>query len=171
MLITKTITGHWSKSYRNVIKNLKLNKDKCHFRCMKVPFFSKIMLSCGTQPEQLHVLTDVPLYLERNASGVGLGTGLIKAREFVVPMRLSTWQHSALTYNICKQESYKCGNKVSNTEREALGILHGLKKFHYYCFVCEESMIIEHKPLVAILKKDVTILLQRWKQILPCIHK
>ena len=36
----------------NVLKqcwdvNLKLNKDKCHFRCMSIPFFSKIVSRDG----------------------------------------------------------------------------------------------------------------------------
>ena len=31
--------------------------------------------------------------------------------------------------------------RYSNIEREALGILHGLKKFHHYCFVREVSII------------------------------
>ena len=31
--------------------NLKLNKDKCHFRCMSIPFFGKVVLRKGTQPD------------------------------------------------------------------------------------------------------------------------
>ena len=32
--------------------------------------------------------------------------------------------------------------RYNNTEREALGILHGLEKFHHYCFAREVSIII-----------------------------
>ena len=39
-----------------------------------------------------------------------------------------------------------------NIEREALGILHGLEKFHYYCFAREVHIRTGHKPLVPILK-------------------
>ena len=49
----------------------------------------------------------------------------------------------------------------SNTEREALSILHSLKKFHHYCFTREVCTIMDHNPLVAIFKKDVATLSQR----------
>ena len=51
--------------------------------------------------------------------------------------------------------------RYSNIEREALGILHVLKKFHHYCFAREVSIITDYKPLVAVLKKDVATLSQR----------
>ena len=50
--------------------------------------------------------------------------------------------------------------RYSNVEREALGILHGLETFHHYCFAREVHIITYHKPLVAILKKDVATLSQ-----------
>ena len=30
--------------------NLKLNKDKCHFRCTSVPFFGEVILRIRVQP-------------------------------------------------------------------------------------------------------------------------
>ena len=49
----------------------------------------------------------------------------------------------------------------SNIKREALGILHGFEIFHHYCFAREVSIIADHKPLVAIFKKDVATLSQK----------
>ena len=48
------------KICRNV--NLKLNKDKCHFRCTSVPFFREVISRLGVQPspQKLKVLTDMP---------------------------------------------------------------------------------------------------------------
>ena len=43
--------------------------------------------------------------------------------------------------------------------------------FHHYCFVKEVSIIMDHKPLVAIVKKDVAMLSQRIQQILLRIHQ
>ena len=54
-------------------------------------------------------------------------------------------------------------HRYSNVEREALGILHGIKKFHHYCFASEVYIITNHKLLVAIFKKDVAMLSQ-WLQ-------
>ena len=31
--------------------NLKLNKDKCHFRCTAIPFFGKVVSRQGVQPD------------------------------------------------------------------------------------------------------------------------
>ena len=31
--------------------NLKLNKDKCHFRCMSIPFFGEVISRDGVQPD------------------------------------------------------------------------------------------------------------------------
>ena len=44
-------------------ENLKLKKNKCHFRYMMVPFFGKIMSRCGVQPDhqKLHMLTHMQL--------------------------------------------------------------------------------------------------------------
>ena len=42
-----------------------------------------------------------------------------------------------------------------NIEVEALGILHGLEKFQSYCFAHEVHVISDHKPLVAIIGKDM----------------
>ena len=30
--------------------NLKLNKEKCHFRCMSIPFFGEVVSRQGVQP-------------------------------------------------------------------------------------------------------------------------
>ena len=42
--------------------NLKLNKDKCHFRCTSTPFIGKVVSRKGVQPDQqkIKALTDMP---------------------------------------------------------------------------------------------------------------
>ena len=42
-------------------------------------------------------------------------------------------------------------------EQEALGILHGLEKFHHYFLAKEVNVITDHKPLVPTVSKDVQI--------------
>ena len=41
--------------------NLKLNKDKCHFRCIDIPFFGEIVSRDGTYPDprKLKALMDM----------------------------------------------------------------------------------------------------------------
>ena len=45
--------------------------------------------------------------------------------------------------------------RYSKIEQEALGTLHGLKKFHHYCYPREVNIITDHKSFIAMLKKDV----------------
>ena len=52
-----------------------------------------------------------------------------------------------------------------------LGILHGLEKFHHYCFGREVLAITDHKPLVSIFKTDVAMLSQWIQYILLKIHQ
>ena len=49
--------------------------------------------------------------------------------------------------------------------------MHGLERFHYYCFAREVSLITDQKPPVAIFKKDVETLSQRIQCILLRIHQ
>ena len=49
----------------------------------------------------------------------------------------------------------------SNSEWEALGILHGLEKFHHYCFATEGYIMTEYKPLMAMTSKDMATLSQQ----------
>ena len=43
--------------------NLKLNKDKCHFRCMSIPFFSEVVSREGMHPDlqKVRPLTEMPV--------------------------------------------------------------------------------------------------------------
>ena len=61
--------------------------------------------------------------------------------------------------------------RYSIIKHEALGTLHGLEKFHHYCFGREGLVITGHKPLVSIFKKDVATLSQRIQCILLKIHQ
>ena len=61
--------------------------------------------------------------------------------------------------------------RYGDIEREALGILHGLKRFHHYCFRWEVHVKTDHKLLVAIFQKDVEMLSQCIQHILLKIHQ
>ena len=103
-----------------------------------------------------------PFYLETDASGVGPGTSLLQTRNGTNSSRGMAPGNNIFrpTASTCKS-LFSAENRYSNIEREALGILYGLEKFHHYCFKREVSIITDHKPLVVIFKKDVATLLQR----------
>ena len=205
---------------------MKLNKEKCHFRCTSIPFFKGVISREGVQPDpqKIKVLTDMPvprnkkelqaflgiinylgkfspgtadacdplhkltsskvtwtwsasyqalfnkakllikvdmcmriyddaepLYLETDTSGVGLGAALLQMHEGracqkdVVPDNINLCPTAFASKSLTGAEC-----RYSNIEREALGILHGLKKFNHYCFAREVLIITNHKPLVSI---------------------
>ena len=197
--------------------NLKLNKDKCHFRCTSIPFFGEIVSRDGKQldPWKISALTKMPvpknkkelqafldiinylskfspdtsevceplrklmsckamwtwdasyqqwfekakslikvemcmkfyddtkpLYLETDASGISLGAALLQLRDNTTCQTHMAPDNTILCPIAFASKSLmgtEC--RYSNIVREALGILHGLEKFHHYCFSREVLII------------------------------
>ena len=55
--------------------NLKLNKEKCHFRCTSIPFFGEVISRRGVQPypQKIKALTDMPAPNNKNELQAFLG--------------------------------------------------------------------------------------------------
>ena len=113
-----------------------------------------------------------PLYLETDASGVGLGSALLQMCKGTTCQK-GTAPDNTILHPITFAGKCLTGTecRYGNIEREALAILHGFKKFHHYCFAKEVHIITNHKPLVAIFQKDVATLLQCIYHILLKIHQ
>ena len=113
-----------------------------------------------------------PLYLETDALGIGLGAALLQlcdntvCQKGVAPQNITLRPIAFTSKSLTGVEwSY------SNIKWEKLGILHGLEKFHHYFFGQEVLIIIDHKPLVAMFKKDAATLLQHIQCIMLKIHQ
>ena len=113
-----------------------------------------------------------PLYLKTDTSGIGLRTALLQLRDS------TAWQtHMPPDNTILQPIAFASKSlmdaecRYSNIECKALGILHGLEKFHHYCFGREVLVITDHKPLVSMFKKDVATLSQCIQYILLKIHQ
>ena len=113
-----------------------------------------------------------PLYLEVDASGFGLGAVLLQLCDNI------TCQKGMVPDNIILHPIAFASKSLTGAEQryskikwEALGILHGLEKFHHYCFGREVLIITEHKLLVSMFKKDVATLSQHIQHILLKIHQ
>ena len=108
--------------------------------------------------------------LEINTSGIGLW--LLRTRDGPTCQRDITPDNTILRPIAFASKSLTSTERgYSNIEREALGILHGLKRFSHYYFAREVSIITNHKPFVAIFKKDVATLSQSIQSILLRIHQ
>ena len=214
---------------------LKLNKEKCDFRCTSIPFFGEVISREGVQPDpqKIKALMDMmvpknkkelqaflgiinylgkffqattnvydllckltsskvtwtwnasyqalfnkakslmkadmcmkynentkPLYLETDASGVGLGVALLQMHKGTACQKDGVPDNTTLHLIAFASKGLADAEcRYSNIQREALGILQGLEKCHHYCFAREVLIITDHKPLVAIFKKDVATLL------------
>ena len=112
-----------------------------------------------------------PLYQETNTSGICLGDRVLQVRDGMncghdeIPDYAMLWPVAFM------RKSLSSANwNYSNIECKAHGILNGPGEFHIYCFTSDVYIITNHKPLVAILNKDVMMLLQWLQCIMIQIH-
>ena len=103
--------------------------------------------------------------LQMDASKKGFGACLIKKGKVIC------YASRALTET---EQNYQ------NLEREPLGTISGMEKFHYFLYGKEFTLETDQKPLVSIYKKhmvDISLRVQTYSQILPipafqsCIQK
>ena len=101
--------------------------------------------------------------LQALASAKQIWHGIPCTKSYLKKQRLSSRMWNAVVWPISFES--KCLTNAErmyrNIERNVLGILHSLEKVHYYNFSDEVSIITNHKPLVVIFKKDMTIMSQR----------
>ena len=113
-----------------------------------------------------------PLYLETDALEIGLGAALLQIRDGATcPMDIEPDNTILRPIIFASKSLTSMEQRYNNMEREALGILHGLERFHHYCFAREISIITDHKPLVAIFKTDAATLSKRIQCILLRIYQ
>ena len=111
------------------------------------------------------------LYLETDASGVRLG-GLLQVRDRMQFPQDAALDNSALwPITFTSKSLISAETHQSNTDRKAVGILHGVQKFHNHCFMNGVSRITDHISLVAIFKKKVVILSHKLQRILLHIYQ
>ena len=111
------------------------------------------------------------LYLEVDASQTGLGAALLQ-RDGTTNEDEDLPDSSLLRPIAYASKSLTdTEQRYSNIEREALAILHGLEKFHHYAYARETQVITDHRPLLAIFKKDVATASPRLQRIMMRIHQ
>ena len=129
----------WNESYQQIYNKAKsiIKKDMC-------------MKFCNEKKE---------LFLETDALGVGLGAALLQLRDNTTWQQGTTPDNTILWPIVFTSKSFTgAESRYSNIEHKALGILHGLEKFHHYCFSRNVIIITDHKPLVTIFKEGVVLL-------------
>ena len=151
-LTSSKATWTWNASYQQLFNKAKL-LIKVEM-CMKFYYDTK------------------PLYLETDASGISLGAALLQLKDNTSCQKDTAPDNTILCPIAFASKSLTgAEQRYSNIKRKALFILHGLEKFHHYCFGREVLVITDHKPLVSIFKKDVATLSQQIQHVLLKIHQ
>ena len=88
---------------------------------------------------------NLDLFLETDASGKGIGMALLQSEE----------DHRNSLYPIAygSKTLTPAETRYANIERELLGVVGTLEKFHYFTFGRPVTVLTVHKPLIAIAKK------------------
>ena len=152
MLTSNKVSWTWNASYHDLFDKVKslIKADMC------MKFYDDTK----------------PLHLGTDASGVGLGAALLQMCQETTCQK-DVAPDNTILHPIAFASKSLTGaeHRYSNIEREALGILRGLEKFHHYCFPRDVLVITDHKSLVTIFKKDMVMLLQHIQCILLKTHQ
>ena len=113
-----------------------------------------------------------PLYLETDASVIGLRTGHLQVRDGMNCRWDEVPDNTALCPTAFTNKNLSSVKwQYSKIEWEVIGMLHGLEKLHHYCFAKEINITTNHKPLVAIVSKENATLSQWLQCIMLHIHQ
>ena len=88
---------------------------------------------------------DLDLFIETDASGRGIGMALLQSEQ---NERSSLYPIAYGSKTLTAAET-----RYANIERELLGVVSALEKFHYFTFGRPVVVLTDHKPLIAISKK------------------
>ncbi|KAL5473475.1 hypothetical protein EMCRGX_G027964 [Ephydatia muelleri] len=141
-LLQKTVKWSWTSSCQQSFQALKKALTSAEVLC--------------------HYNPRLPLSLACDASSVGIGA--------VIFHTFGNGAEKPIAY--ASRTLTTTEKKYSQIEREALGIVYGLKKFHQYLYGRKFTLITDHKPLVTIFGPTASLSImaasrmQRWALIL-----
>ena len=144
-----------------------LTHQAMDYKPVKVHFenFNRLKLEISNMKALPYFDVNAETTLQMDASKKGLGTCLIQKGEVIC------YASRALK---------KTEQNYQNLETEALGIIWGMEKFHYFLHGKKFTLETDQKPLVSIYKKhmiDISPRVQRLSQIFPisaiqsCVQK
>ena len=88
----------------------------------------------------------LPLYLKTDVSYVGLRAGFLQFMDGKqIPQDEAPDNIALQPITFASKNLISAETRFSNIEREALGILHSLERFHHQCITHEVSMVTDHE--------------------------
>ncbi len=94
-----------------------------------------------------HYNPQLPLTLACDVSAYGIGT--------VLAHRMSDGSEKPIGY--VSRTLTKAEKNYSQLEKEGLSCVFGIKKFHNYVFSRHFELVTDHKPLLGLLKENVSV--------------
>ena len=107
--------------------------------------FKNIETLCQEDKLLRYYRPDLDLYIETDASGVAIGMALLQSEE--------NERNSLYPIAYGSRTLTSAGTRYANIERELLGVVGALEKFHYFTFGRPVTILTDHKPLTSISKK------------------
>ena len=171
--------------------NLKLNKDKCHFRCTSILFFGKVVLQKGVQPDPQKVGALTKMLAPKNKQELQSFLGIINylgkfspgTAEVCEPLRKLTSTRVAWTWNTSYHQMFNKAKsfikaevcmkfyddtKLLYLETDASGVSLGVALLQLHDnTACQKGMAPENKNLhpIAFASKSLTHAEQRYSNI------
>ena len=94
-----------------------------------------------------------PLYLDKDASGVGLGAGLLQAEMVWGSHGMKHLRTLHCTLQHLQARASQSRNKIQQYKKRGIRHTSSLEKLNNHCFTHEVSMKTYHMPLVVIFKR------------------
>ena len=110
--------------------------------------------------------SDLPLYIETDASQKGIGAVMLQPDKKCKNTSITGIPNNLRPVAYAYETLTSCKNNYSNIERELLGVLFSVLHFKHFTFGCKVHIITDHKPLVSLLRKSLTSAFPRLSRML-----
>ena len=100
--------------------------------------------------------SELPLYIEVNASGKGIGAAMLQPDKNTKNTSNTTIPNNLRPVSYASKTLTSSESNYSNKECELLGVLFSVLHFKHFTYGCKVHVITDHKPLVSLIKRSLT---------------
>ncbi|XP_048589536.1 uncharacterized protein K02A2.6-like [Nematostella vectensis] len=145
-------------------KGIVFNAEKLQFKCNEVSFFGHTWSPEGVRPDNKKVSAILDMEAPKDTKNLQSFLGLVnyltrysgQLATLTAPLRELTKKESGQPVCYASKALTETEQNYSNIEREALGVVWGLERFHYFIYGKQCKVNTDHKPLESIFKKKLT---------------
>ena len=112
---------------------------------------------------------DLPLYIEVDASKKGIGPVMLQPDKDMKNTSCTDIPNNLRPVSYVSKTLSSAESNYSNIEYELLGVLFSMLHFKHFTYGHKVNVITDHKPLVSLFKKSLTLASPRLSRMLLCI--